>query len=360
MRRSLSRLALTVLALLAGACSRPPAPSEAPVPAREEAAPASSFDRSLLGAFAALPELMTTEQHPITAERVALGRRLYHDERFSLASDISCNSCHRLDAYGVDNRSRSPGHEGQLGGRNSPTVYNAAGHLSQFWDGRAADVEEQAVGPVTNPVEMAMPDAALVLARIQAIPGYVEAFRRAFPEEEEPVSFRNFGRAIGAFERGLVTPGRWDDFLKGDDAALTAAEKEGLVAFVSSGCTACHAGAYLGGNMYQQVGLVKPWPNQEDLGRFEVTGEEADRLYFKVPGLRNVAETGPYFHDGSVASLPEAVRMMARHQLGRELDDETIASIVTFLKALTGEIPTDYVKRPQLPPTGPEGLPGTT
>ncbi len=355
---------LAILALLAAACGGGGAeapsstPESAAAPAGAEVAPA--FDRALLAAFAPLPEVMASTSNPGTDAKVRLGRMLYHDERFSLASDISCASCHQLDNFGVDSKPFSPGHEGQLGGRNSPTVYNAAGHLSQFWDGRAADVEEQAKGPVLNPVEMAMPSADLVLARIRAIPGYGEAFATAFPGETDPVTYDNFGKAIGAFERELVTPGRWDAFLGGDDTALTAKEQAGFRDFVASGCTACHAGPYVGGQMYQKLGLVLPWPDLKDAGRYEATKNEADRSFFKVPSLRNVAKTGPYFHDGSVASLDEAIRLMAEHQMGRDLDAATVKSIRTFLEALTGEPPAGLVARPTLPPTGPGGLPQTS
>ncbi len=223
---------------------------------------------------------------------------------------------------------------GQLGGRNAPTVFHAAGHLAQFWDGRAADVEEQAKGPILNPVEMGMPDGDAVVAKLSGIPEYVEAFAAAFPGEAEPLTYDNLGRAIGAFERGLLKPGRWDEFLAGDDDALTGAELAGLEAFLDSGCVACHSGPYLGGSMYQKLGLVKPWPGLTDEGRFEATGREADKYFFKVPSLRLIQHTGPYLHDGSVTDLREMVQLMAAHQTGVQLDDSKLDSIVAFLGAL--------------------------
>jgi cytochrome c peroxidase len=247
----------------------------------------------------------------------------------------------------------SPGHKKQLGGRNSPTVYNAGGHIAQFWDGRAADLETQAKGPVLNPGEMAMPEAPAVEKVLESMPEYVAMFKKAFPNEAKPVTFNNMALAIGAFERGLVTPGRFDAFLKGDASALTEPEKQGLKTFVESGCTACHAGAGVGGHLYQKLGLVVPWPNQKDLGRFEVTKNEADKMFFRVPSLRNVAKTGPYFHDGKVATLEEAVSLMGKHQLGKTLEAGQVKQIVTFLNALTGELPTAYIKEPKLPKSSP-------
>lgn len=314
-----------------------------------EGAAGVQIDPAMLAAFGPLPEVMAAEGRELTDAKIDLGRMLYHDTRLSKNHDISCNSCHQLDKYGVDNEPTSPGHKKQLGGRNSPTVYNAAGHIAQFWDGRAADIEEQAKGPILNPVEMAMPGEAQVLETLRSMPGYVDAFQKAFPGVEDPISYDNFAVAVGAFERKLVTPGRWDAFLGGKSDALTDAEKQGLKDFVAAGCTTCHSGPYMGGQMYQKVGLVEPWPNQKDQGRFEVTGKDADKMMFKVPSLRNIAKTGPYFHDGSVADLGEAVKLMAKHQLGQKLDDKTTASIVTFLEALTGELPTAYIAKPELP-----------
>jgi len=321
-------------------------------------AAAPSVDPALLrtqasAIFGALPEDAATEARPMTPARVELGRMLYYEDRISLSQTISCNSCHMLDAYGVDNEPTSPGHEGERGDRNSPTVYNAALHVAQFWDGRAADVEEQAKGPVLNPVEMGMPSEETVLSVLRSIPGYREKFEAAFPGEEDPITYHNAALAIGAFERGLMTPGRFDRFLAGDDDALTAEELAGLQLFVSRGCVTCHNGPTVGGGMFRKLGLVRPYPT-EDVGREKVTGDPADRYFFKVPGLRNVAETGPWFHDGSIESLDAAVRLMSLHQLGVELAPAEREKIVAFLEALTGELPTDYIARPELPESGPD------
>ena len=308
---------------------------------------AVQVDTTQLAMFAPLPETMESEANPLTDAKIELGRKLYYETRLSLGSDISCNSCHNLAAFGADTGAVSVGHQGRLGGRNSPTVYNAAGHIAQFWDGRAADVEEQALGPILNPVEMAMPASPAVISRIRGDAEYVRMFRAAFPDDRNPVTYENLGRAIGAFERRLVTPSRWDAFLGGTDTALTNAEKAGFNAFVSTGCTTCHMGAYAGGTMFQKAGLVTPWPDTADVGRESVTRNAVDRFFFKVPSLRNVASTGPYFHNGGVRSLDTAVVWMARHQLGRQLEAEQLARIVAFLGSLTGEIPRAYIAPPE-------------
>jgi cytochrome c peroxidase len=254
-----------------------------------------------------------------------------------------------LDKYGVDHQSVSVGFAGKKGGRNAPTVYNAGGHLAQFWDGRAKDVEEQAKGPILNPIEMAMSSGKSVAAVLKTIPGYVQAFQSAFPGEKDSVSFDNAARAIGAFERKLTTPSRWDDYLKGDQSALSSEEKAGMERFVTVGCPKCHSGALVGGQKFEKLGQSVPWPDTSDLGRSKITKFNSDEMVFKVPSLRNVAETAPYFHNGSAATLEKAVGLMAKHQLGVILTDSEIASIVTFLKSLTGTIPADYIRPPTLP-----------
>jgi cytochrome c peroxidase len=187
---------------------------------------------------------------------------------------------------------------------------------------------------------------------LKTIPGYAPLFAAAFPGDKDPITYDNMARAIGAFERTLVTPAPFDAFLAGDDTALTDAQKEGLVTFMDAGCTACHSGAYVGGSMYQKAGLVNAWPNQEDKGRSKITGNAADDMMFKVPSLRNIEKTGPYFHDGSVADLDVAITMMGHHQLGKELGKEDVAKIHTFLGALTGPLPT--IPPPTLPESGPK------
>ncbi|MDH5672415.1 MAG: cytochrome-c peroxidase [Myxococcales bacterium] len=350
------------LPIATAACSKPaepppptePAQPEAPAEPGVAAEPEKPARHPALGAFQPLPEEMGSPDNPVTPEKITLGRMLYFDARLSKNHDVSCNSCHGLDTYGVDSKPTSSGHKGQLGGRNAPTVYNAGGHLSQFWDGRAKDLEEQAKGPPLNPIEMAMADAAAVEKVLTSIPGYEPLFKAAFPGEEKPITFDNMAKAIGAFERKLLTPSKWDDYLKGNDDALNDAEKAGFAAFIDAGCQACHSGPYVGGGLYQKLGLIKPWPNQKDQGRFDVTKNEGEKMMFKVSSLRNIEKTAPYFHDGSEASLDNAIKMMASHQSGKELDAAAIASIKTFLATLTGPLPEDYIKQPALPESGPD------
>ncbi len=314
----------------------------------------ASIDPAKLKLFRTVPDSVPPKDGELTVEKVALGRMLYYDTRLSKSQKISCNSCHDLAKYGVDGLPVSDGHKGQKGDRNAPTVYNAAGHFAQFWDGRAKDVEEQAKGPVLNPVEMAMGSGKVVVATLKSMPGYVDAFKKAFPGEKDPVTYDNMGKAIGAFERKLVTSSRWDKFLKGDDTALTADEKAGLATFISTGCTTCHAGTYMGGSMFQKAGAVKPWPDAADPGRFKVTKNDDDKMMFKVPSLRNIEKTGPYFHDGKTSTLVEAIAKMSEYQVGKTLTDAEAKSIETFLKALTGDIPGDYIKQPVLPKSTPK------
>jgi cytochrome c peroxidase len=306
--------------------------------------------------FAVLPADMHGGT-PASKELVDLGRMLYYETRMSKSQELACNSCHLLDRYGVDNEPTSPGHKGQRGSRNSPTSYNAALQFAQFWDGRAATIEDQAKGPVLNAVEMAMPDEAFVLRVLKSIPGYQPLFEAAFPNDADPITYDNIAKAIGAFERGLVTPNsQFDRYLGGDAAALTPDEAAGLDLFVTTGCTTCHSGTLLGGAMYQKLGLVHPYETA-DVGRMEVTKNEADKFMFKVPQLRNIAKTGPYFHDGSVATLEDAVKKMAHHQLGKDLTDDEVGKIVLFLNTLTGELPTEYVAVPTFPESGPKTPP---
>jgi cytochrome c peroxidase len=308
-----------------------------------------TVDDASLKMYAPLPEMVPAKAAGPGQPRIELGRMLFYDKRLSRNQEISCNSCHDLQKYGVDAGPVSEGFKKQHGERNAPTVFNAAAHFVQFWDGRAADVEAQAKGPVLNPVEMAMTSEQAVVAVLESMPEYVAAFQKAFPDDQSPVSFENMATAIGTFERGLLTPARWDRFLKGDQAALTEAEKAGFHTFSSAGCGTCHAGALLGANLYQKLGIMRPYPDTTDPGRFQATKVESDRMTFKVPSLRNVARTQPYFHNGKVDTLEQAVSQMGEYQLGKQLSQEEVTSIVTFLKALTGDVPAQYIQMPELP-----------
>ncbi len=305
------------------------------------------------GIFGTLPVEAVSEANPVTEAKIELGRMLWYDKRLSKNHDVACNSCHSLPDYGVDGEPNSEGHRGQRGDRNSPTVYNAAFHIAQFWDGRARDVEEQAKGPVLNPIEMAMPSEDVVVGMLKSIPGYAPLFGAAFPDDPDLVTYDHMADAIGAFERRLVTPSRFDSFQSGDLDSLSDAELEGLGLFISTGCISCHNRATVGGTSYQKLGVVHPYPT-EDVGRFTVTGNEADRHVFKVPSLRNIERTGPYFHDGQVATLEEAVRLMGHHQLGWDLAANDVELIVAFLGSLTGTINEEYIAMPGLPPSGRE------
>ena len=355
---------MTVLLSLLFACSDP-APPAAPDPApvaepakakgknKGKKAKAAKAEVKHAALFGVLPDHMHEGEPPAEA-LVDLGRMLYYEHRISKNHDLSCNSCHMLDKYGVDGEPTSPGHKGARGDRNSPTSYLAAMHQTQFWDGREPDVEAQAKGPVLNPVEMAMASPEAVEQVLRSMPGYKKAFKAAFPGEEKAITYDNFAKAVGAFERGLITKDSpFDKYLGGDASALTPAQQEGLDLFVSTGCTTCHSGPAMGGQMFQKLGLVHPYET-EDEGRKKVTNKDADAFFFKVPSLRNVAKTGPYFHDGKVATLDEAVKLMAHHQLGKELKPGEVKKIVAFLESTTGELPTEYIAKPELPESGPK------
>jgi len=328
-----------------------PAPKPGEVDKQAALDPAKVLERAK-ATFGTPPPVAKPNKYELTDAKVDLGRHLYYEPRLSRNHDISCNSCHDLAKYGVDNEPTSPGHKGARGERNSPSVYFAAFHMAQFWDGRAMDVEEQAKGPVTNPVEMAMVSEEHVENTLASIPEYAAMFEEAFGEDA--VTFSNMAQAIGAFERKLVTPSPFDDFLAGKVEALSPEAVAGLDKFMTAGCTTCHTGATVGGTMYQKLGVTQRYPTKDE-GRFAVTGIESDRHVFKVPSLRNVEKTGPYLHDGSVESLEEMVKIMSKYQLaGGELSDADAKSVVAFLESLTGEIPTDYIKKPELPESGPD------
>jgi cytochrome c peroxidase len=274
--------------------------------------------------------------------KVALGRRLFHDPQFSRDNRVACVSCHSLKTGGVDRLVRSKGTGGRLGAINAPTVFNCAYNFRQFWDGRAADLVEQIDGPVHNPDELGS-SAAEITAKLSRSPTYVADFRAIYPDG---LRWPNVKDAIVNFEWSLNTPGgRFDRYLRGDRTALTAAEKEGYRLFKSYGCASCHQGVNAGGNMYQRFGVMGDYfadrghVTRADLGRFNVTGDARDRYVFKVPGLRNVELTPPYFHDGSVATLDAAVMVMGKYQLGRTLSTKETALLVAFLRTLTGPLP---------------------
>jgi len=286
--------------------------------------------------LAVLPDRMPGAEKD-TPQRVELGRKLYFEKKLSMNESQSCNTCHDIEGgkAGVDNEPTSAGAFGKRGDRNSPTVLNAGFHVAQCWDGRAQDLKEQAKGPVLNPVEMAMPDEAEVIRRLNADAEYPKLFAAAFPAIQPAITYDHVAEAIAAFERTLKTDDRLDDFLRGDDRALNGQELQGLALFLETGCTVCHYGPTLGGLVYHKAGLIKPYENTEDLGRYTVTKDEDDKFKFKVPSLRNVALTGPYFHDGRIQTLDLAVVKMADMQLGRQLTADETALLRAFLGALS-------------------------
>jgi cytochrome c peroxidase len=271
-----------------------------------------------------------------TPALIELGKKLYFDVRLSVNDSQSCNTCHRLDEKlgGVDNEPTSEGAHGKRGDRNSPTTLNAGFYIAQFWDGRAKDLVEQAKGPILNPVEMAMPTEPEVVKKLGAVKEYQDLFAKVFPEATEKITYDNIAHAIAAFERTLITYDRFNDFIKGDDKALTDKEIEGLELFVNTGCTTCHNGPAMGGGSFQKVGLINEYKT-EDKGRFNATKDEDDIGKFKVPSLRNIALTGPYFHHGKYQTLAEVVKLMAYLQLDKKLTDAEADALVAFLKTLT-------------------------
>ena len=304
--------------------------------------------------FSAIPATAPAlKNNPATPAKITLGKMLYFDPRLSASHAISCSSCHNIGLGGADGQSTSLGHRWQHGGRNAPTVLNAVFNIAQFWDGRAKDLEGQAGGPMINPVEMASPQAH-VAEQLKNIPGYSAPFALAFPGEKDPITLANVQKAIAVFEATLITPNApFDRFLNGQPNALSPGQKEGLSLFMQKGCAACHNGINVGGGMYAPFGVAnKPGTDllpPGDLGRFTVTNTTSDKYVYKVPTLRNIALTAPYFHTGNTWDLRQAVAVMGTSQLGTQLTAAEIDKITDFLNSLTGEQP--QIVYPILPPS---------
>ena len=332
---SMLSLALVGAAVSLGACSGA---------ASDDATPAGERPDGVSPLFAVLPDSAPEPaDNPGTPERIDLGHMLFFEPKLSRSNIISCNTCHVVGAAGVDARDVAIGEGARTGPRNSPTVFNAAFLSAQFWDGRAPTLEEQAKGPIQAHVEMDLtPDEAV--ARLRET-GYEPFFQAAFPGEDDPLTFDNVARAIAAFERTLITPGSpFDRYLEGDTNALTEQQKAGLALFQTAGCISCHHGVLLGGQGYAAFSHVA---GGDDIGRQAVTGRPEDRYVFRVPQLRNVALTAPYFHDGSAATLHEAVEIMGSAQLQRRFTPDEVDMVVAYLESLTGEFP--LITHPRLP-----------
>jgi cytochrome c peroxidase len=312
----------------------PSAKQERPASATATAEPLAARDDAMQGALLPLPPVAM-----LPAEKVALGKRLFHDTRLSGDNSISCASCHALMAGGMDRRRVPVGIKGQTGSVNTPTVFNSALNFAQFWDGRASTLEDQALGPIHNPIEMGS-NVREVIDKLSLDPHYQQAFRQNYPDG---MTAANIAAAIATYERSLITANsRFDRYLRGETDALVREEIEGYRRFVNYGCASCHQGAGIGGNMFQRFGVMADFfkgrqLSKADLGRYNVTGLEEDRHVFKVPSLRNVAVTAPYFHDGSVQRLEKAVEIMGLYQLGKALSAEDVKLIVAFLHSLSGE-----------------------
>jgi len=316
------------------------------------ARPGAGLVKQARDLFGALPDVMASPDNPVTPEKVALGKMLFYEKRLSADGAVSCWRCHPLSLYGADGLPKSVGVHCKTADRNAPTVFNAADQIAQHWVGNRKSVEDQAAQSLAGGFGMPAPEAAL--ARLKAIPGYEPLFRKAFPNDPEPVTAANIGLAVGAFERTLVTRAPFDGFLDGNVLGLDDAEQAGLREFMATGCSGCHNGPYFGGRSFKKFGVVESYWKRTvsaavDEGRFAVTKDPADRYVFKVPVLRNVQMTSPYFHDGSAGRLPDAVWIMGKVQLGQDLAEARVEAIVAFLGTLTGKPSAAALEVPLLP-----------
>ncbi len=309
--------------------------------------------------FKPLPASSALENTDLTPNRVALGKALFFETRVSSDGRLGCATCHNPAFYGADSLALSVGIHGKVLPRNAHTVFNTSLLMAQHYGGNRATVEEQAFKSLLSPLAYGNTSNEQVETKLTKL-GYLPLFKAAYPADEKPVSVENWSKAIGAFERTLLTPSPFDKFLKGDAQALSKNAKLGLEKFINTGCAGCHNGVTVGGQSYQKFGITQDYwkvtgstPKDAfggyDKGRFHDTKNEADAFMFKVPQLRNVAVTPPFFHDGSVETLPQAVRVMAQLQLGKQLSDEDVMQMVSFLESLTGDIPADFAKAPRLP-----------
>ena len=319
---------------------------------------AASADAELMNQaktiFGPLPLSMPSAENPITPAKVKLGHMLFWEPRISIDGTVSCSKCHPIGLYAADGLRKAIGNHCKENPRNSPTIFNAADQIAAHWIGNRTGVEDQAKQALIGPGAFGMPSYESVEKILKGMKGYVVLFQEAFPQDKDPVTVDNFAKAVGAFERTLVTPAPFDDFMNGNASALTSQQKRGLKTFISTGCMTCHMSPYLGGKMFQKFGVFQPYEQytksaQVDEGHFTVTKNPDDKFFFKVPILRNVAETPPYFQDGSVDKLEDAVVIMAKIQLAKDLKKGQVGDITAFLKSLTGRIPELALTVPILP-----------
>jgi cytochrome c peroxidase len=304
--------------------------------------------------FQPLPQVISSPANPVTPGKVKLGKILFYEQRISSDGTVSCARCHPVSLYAVDGLEKAVGNHCKVNARNAPTIFNAAGQISAHWIGNRRDVEDQAKQSVIGPASFGMASHEAVEKMLKGIKGYAALFQEAFPGDKDSVNMDNFAKAIGAFERTLVTRSPFDAFLRGSGEALTERQKRGPKTFMEVGCVTCHSGTFVGGQMYQKFGIFEPYwkytkSEAVDEGRYEVTKQDSDKYVFKVPMLRNVEKTAPYFHDGSVSQLEEAIWMMGKVQLGRDLTKPQVEEIHGFLRSLTGKIPEDAMRVPLLP-----------
>jgi cytochrome c peroxidase len=304
--------------------------------------------------FQALPNNVATAESPIRSARSQLGRSLFFDPRLTIDGNLSCSSCHQPALYGTDARPTSIGVQQRPHPRNAPTVLNTAALHIIHWRGDRDSLEDQVAKAITSPITSGQQDAQAVVDRLSRIPGYASLFRAGFPEEHDPISAENVAKAISTFERTLATPSAFDRYLAGDVTALSPTARAGLERFITIGCAECHDGIGVGGAKFRKFGVAEDYwkatgSNPIDNGRADVTKAPKDLYVFRVASLRNVAKTPPYFHDGSVATLPDAVKVMARMQLGLTLDDADTRDVVAFLESLTGDLPAHFATAPNLP-----------
>lgn len=298
-----------------------------------------SVHETALSFFTPLPNSMPNSKKDTTAQ-INLGKKLYFETSLSINKTQSCNSCHNIlnGAPGVDHLKVSIGALGTIGSRNAPSTWNAGLHVAQFWDGRAKTLEQQAKFPIFNPKEMAMSSKEDVINRLHSA-GYSEDFEKAFPNQNSPISIESISKALAAFQRTLISKDRFDEYLDGNINAINQIEKAGLTVFIEKGCVACHNGPLLGGQLFMKMGLVHPYPNKVDKGVAQVTGNSADNYFFKVPSLRNILNTAPYFHDGAARTIEQAIENTGWHQLGIMLSKKEIESIKTFFYTLNNQAP---------------------